>query len=172
MKIKYIIASLSFLLLSLGHTVNLSAQSGISAVVALQVTGEVLSPLNLTLDQLKQFPAHQVNVKDKKGLPHRYTGVYVQDVLTKAGVTTGHDLKGENLTKYVLAECSDGYQVLYSLAELDSSFTDHPAIIAYQMDGQALLETKGPLRMVMPEDKKPARSCFQLKSLSVHFAKE
>ena len=116
------------------------------------------------------MPEHTVTVKDKTGSPQQYTGIYVTDVLAKAGVTTGHELRGENLSKYVLASCADGYQVVYSLAELDSSFVKNLPIIAYEIDGQPLMKNKGPLRMVMPEDKKPARSCFQLQSLSVHFA--
>ncbi|WP_158639377.1 molybdopterin-dependent oxidoreductase [Arachidicoccus ginsenosidivorans] len=172
MKLRYITLPLILLFFGLGQSNALSAQNNTTTNIALQIKGEVLTPLNLTIKQLKEYPTHQVDVKDKNGKSHRYTGVYVQDVLTKAGVTTGHDLKGENLTKYVLADCADGYQVLYSLAELDSSFTAHPPIIAYQMDGQPLFQSKGPLRMVMPQDKKPARDCFQLKSLSVHFAKE
>jgi len=45
-------------------------------------------------------------------------GVPVEQILDLAGVTTGKQLKGENLTKYLLVKCADGYEVLFSLAEL------------------------------------------------------
>ncbi|SDZ90796.1 Oxidoreductase molybdopterin binding domain-containing protein [Arachidicoccus rhizosphaerae] len=118
------------------HTV-LNSDSSQSAV--LRISGEVTSPLTLTLSSLKSLPEHTVTVKDKTGSPHQYTGIYVTDVLAKAGVTTGHELRGENLSKYVLASCADGYQVVYSLAELDSSFVKNLPIIAYEIDGQPLM---------------------------------
>lgn len=138
--------------------------------IVLKISGEVLTPLQLTLSQLKALPQHHVNAKDKKGNPHTYTGVYIQDILNKAGVTTGPQLRGENLSKYILATCADGYQVVYSLAELDSSFVAHPPIVAWHIDAAPLSASKGPLRIIMPDDKKPARSCFQLTALSVQFA--
>lgn len=36
----------------------------------------------------------------------------------------GKELRGENLSKYLLVKCADDYEVLFSLAELDSSFTN------------------------------------------------
>ncbi|UAY56057.1 molybdopterin-dependent oxidoreductase [Arachidicoccus terrestris] len=99
-----------------------------------------------------------------------YKGVYIQDMLSRAGVTMGSLLRGGNLSKYVLAVCADGYRVVYSLAELDSSFVRDLPIIACLIDGQALNSAKGPLRVIMPGDKKPARNCFQLKELIVRSA--
>ena len=178
MKIKNLIPVASFLLLLFftfqpgkAQITNAKDSSNAGGIV-LRISGEVTTPLSLTLSTLMSLPEHTVTVKDKNGLSHAYTGVYVTDVLAKAGVTTGHELRGENLAKYVLAGCADGYQVVYSLAELDSSFVQNLPIIAYRIDGQPLLKTKGPLRMIMPSDKKPARSCFQLQTLSVHFARD
>ena len=136
---------------------------------ALKVSGEVITPLELTYEQITQMPSRIVIAKDKKGNNRRYKGVCIQDLLAKAGVTMGKALRGENLAKYVIAACADGYQVLFSLAELDSTFSRDVPIVAYQIDGKPLLETKGPLRIIVPSDKIPARSCFQLKELSVHF---
>jgi len=178
MKIKLPILESSFFLLLFctispsQAQVNSTPDTSSHNKIVLSISGEVNQPLHLTLTALQALPEHSITVKDKNGAPHQYTGVYVQDVLSKAGVTTGHELSGENLSKYVLASCADGYQVVYSLAELDSSFVQNLPIIAYKIDGQPLFKNKGPLRMVMPEDKKPARSCFQLQTLSVHFAQQ
>jgi hypothetical protein len=89
-----------------------------------------------------------------------------------AGVTTGKQLRGKNLTKYMLVKCADGYEVLFSLAELDSSFTDRTVIIADESEGKPLPLEKGPFRLIVPGEKKPARCSFQVTELAIRFAKE
>lgn len=160
---------LILLLLCGGAVTDLPAQKPAPDTV-LKVSGKVVTPLSLTFAQIIRMPQHMVKVKDKKGKVHTYKGVYIQDMLSRAGVTMGSQLRGENLSKYVLAVCADGYQVVYSLAELDSSFVRDLPIIACQIDGRALNSAKGPLRIIMPGDKKPARNCFQLKELIVRSA--
>ena len=88
------------------------------------------------------------------------------------GVTTGRNLRGENLAKYVLVTCADNYQVVFSLAELDSSFTDRVVILADQIEGKPLPAGTGPFRVVVPGEKKPARNCFQVLSIDIKFAKK
>ncbi|QES88396.1 molybdopterin-dependent oxidoreductase [Rhizosphaericola mali] len=133
----------------------------------LKVSGDVLIPQTLTLENLHLFPKIEVNFIDKVGNKHVYGGYSIQSILTKAGATMGTNLRGKNLSKYVIAKCADGYKVLFSLAELDSNFTDRVVIIADEMDGKVLPKEKGPLRIIVPDEKKPARSCFQLVELIV-----
>jgi NAD/NADP transhydrogenase beta subunit len=71
------------------------------------------------------------------------------------------------MARYVLAEASDGYRVVYALAELDSDFQDSDVIIADTMNGAPLGEKQGPFKMVAPHDKRPARSIRMLKSITV-----
>jgi hypothetical protein len=106
-------------------------------------------------------------LKDKDGSIHVYKGVSVQDILAKAGAPSGKELHGENMSKYLLAKCTDGYQVLFSLAELDASIADKNVIVADTIDGKPLSESKGPLRIVAEGEKKPARSSYQLESLVI-----
>ena len=68
---------------------------------------------------------------------------------------------------YVVAEASDGYRVVYSLAELDSDFQDSGVIVADTLNGSPLGENQGPFKMVAPHDKRPARWVRMLKSLTV-----
>ncbi|QIY90228.1 molybdopterin-dependent oxidoreductase [Chryseobacterium gallinarum] len=133
----------------------------------LKVGGEVSQPLELTVSDLSKMPEKETSLRDKEGKTHTYTGVSLQDILAKAGVPSGKELHGENLAKYVLAKCTDGYQVLFSLAELDASISDKNVIIAYKMDGNPLPASKGPLRLIAEGEKKPARSTYQLASLSI-----
>jgi hypothetical protein len=98
--------------------------------------------------------------------------VAIADILNKAGVTTGKQLKGENLAKYLLVTCADNYQVVFSLAELDSSFTDRVVVLADQMEGKPLPAGMGPFRLIVPGEKKPARNCMQVVGIAVKFAKD
>ncbi len=67
----------------------------------------------------------------------------------------------------MLAGAKDGYQVLFSLAELDPGFTSNEIIIADTIDGKPLFDYQGPLRIVAPHDKRGARSIRMLQTLSV-----
>ena len=138
----------------------------------IKVDGEVTKPLQLNAADLAKMNRTTVILKDRDGNDHNYTGVPVEAILNMAGVTTGKQLKGENLTKYMLVKCADGYEVLFSLAELDSSFTDRTVIIADESDGHPLPSGKGPFRLIVPGEKKPARSSFQVMELLIKFAKE
>jgi len=56
---------------------------------------------------------------------------------------------------------------VFSLAELDSGITDSDLIVADTIDGNPLGEKVGPLRIVAPHEKRPARWVRMLKSLTV-----
>ena len=144
------------------------------AATAQQVTvgGEVNTPLTLTAADLAAMPRSEAVAKDKQGTPHTFSGVALADIFKKAGVTTGRDLRGENLAKYVLVTCADNYQIVFSLAELDSSFTDRVVILADQMEGKPLPAGTGPFRVIVPGEKKPARNCFQVTAIDIKFAKK
>lgn len=142
------------------------------AAAFIKVSGEVKTPLQLTLADLTKMKATTATLKDRDGVNHLYTGVAVQDILNQAGVTTGKELRGENLSKYLLVRCADGYEVTFSLAELDSAFTDRTVILAHEIEGKPLAAGKGPFRLVVPGEKKPARSCMQVVEFVIRFAKE
>ncbi len=63
---------------------------------------------------------------------------------------TSSSLRGKALTTYILAEAQDGYQVVFSLGELDPSVTDNQILLADSSDGKPLAETEGPLRLAIP----------------------
>ena len=145
---------------------------GKDSLPSLTVSGEVMKPLRLQTADLAGMKRVTVSMKDRDGNEHAYSGVPVEEILGMAGVTIGKQLRGENLTKYLLVKCADGYEVLFSLAELDADFTDRTVIIADQSEGKPLPPGKGPFRVVVPGEKKPARCSFQVTELVVKFAKE
>ena len=139
--------------------------------VSVKVTGEVVTPLELKLADMQQFKQTEVVRKDKDNKEHSYSGVMLSDILQKAGVTQGKDLRGKNLTKLVSVDASDGYQVIFALAELDKDFTDRNIILATQVDGKPLAQGDGPFRIIVQDEKKPARCIKMVTGIKVRFAK-
>ncbi len=91
-------------------------------------------------------------------------------ILKNAGVSLGEELRGENLTKYLLVEASDGYQVVFSLAEIDPAFTSRKIILANRKDGVLLSSDEGPFHIVIDGEKRKARNARQVISIKVKFA--
>ncbi|MGZ3756260.1 MAG: molybdopterin-dependent oxidoreductase [Mucilaginibacter sp.] len=148
-----------------------AVNTGLAIAQSVKITGEVTTPLELKLKDLQQFPQASVTRKDKDNKDHTYSGVLVTALLQKAGVTSGKDLRGKNLTKYVLIEAADSYQVVFALAELDKDFTDRAIILATTIDGQPLVAGEGPFRIIVQDEKKPARCVKQVTAIKVLSAK-
>ena len=134
----------------------------------LRISGAVTTPLVLTLADLKGMPRKKLSVVN----PHNqktevYEGVLLEELLRKAGVPQGESLRGPAMASYVLAEASDGYRVVFSLAELDSGVLESEVLVADTMDGAALGAKEGPFRLVAPHEKRPARWVRMLKSITV-----
>ena len=131
-----------------------------------QVTGDVKEALNLSADDLSKMPRATVRTSSN-GMETVYEGVWLHDVLKKAGVPQGSELRGKALTSYVIASAQDGYQVVFSLGELDPSFIDNEILLADTANGKALFGAQGRFRLVVPKDKPGARSVRMLTKLEV-----
>jgi hypothetical protein len=135
--------------------------------VEITVTGDVPTPITLHASDLAAMPRQHVEVTEEDGTKDAYDGVALQDILKKAGIPFGKEMRGKALAGYVLAEAKDGYAVLFSLGELDPDFGAAQAIVADTRDGKALFGYQGPLRLVLPADKAGARSVRMLEKLEV-----
>ena len=149
-------------------TIRVSYAQDRAGVPVLQVSGTVRTPLALAVEDLKKMPRKTVSVvnpHDKK--TENYEGVLVEDVLKKAGVPQGEDLKGQLLATYLIFEAEDGYRVAFSIAELDSGTVDSGVMVADTLDGAPLPPKQGPFRIVAPREKRAARWVRMLKSITV-----
>lgn len=99
-----------------------------------------------------------------------YSGVPLADLMTKFGAPLGKELHGSALALYILATGSDGYAVVLSLAEIDPSFHPGDVMVADGMDGKALDAKSGPFKLVVSQDKRPARCVRNLISLQLKSA--
>ena len=133
---------------------------------SVQVTGAVKQALTLTADDLAKMPRSTARTTNN-GMETVYEGVRLHEVLKKAGVPLGSELRGKALASYVLAEAQDGYQVVFSLGELDPSFIDNEILLADTANGKPLFGAQGRFRLVVPKDKPGARSVRLLTRLEV-----
>jgi DMSO/TMAO reductase YedYZ molybdopterin-dependent catalytic subunit len=149
------------------HCPGILAQSS-PPTARLAIKGDVEKPLSLTLEDLRQMPRKTLKVTnphDKKEAT--YEGVLVTELLNRAGVPQGAQLRGAAMATYLQADAADGYRVIFSLAELDTDFQDSDVIVADTMNGAPLDDKTGPFRLVAPHDKRPARWVRMLQSLTV-----
>jgi DMSO/TMAO reductase YedYZ molybdopterin-dependent catalytic subunit len=150
-------------------TPNLNSQSPTTTPAAeLRISGDVTTPQTLTIADLKKMPRKTlsvVNPHDKK--TENYEGVLLEELLKRAGVAQGEKLRGTAMATYVEAEGSDGYKVIFSLAELDSGILDSEVIVADTLDGKPIAPEVGPLRIVAPHEKRPARWVRMLTKITV-----
>jgi DMSO/TMAO reductase YedYZ molybdopterin-dependent catalytic subunit len=134
----------------------------------LAVTGDVEKPLSLSLTDLGGFPRTILKVSNEhSGKEQIYQGVLLAEILKRAGVPQGPQLRGPALTTYVRAEAEDGYSVIFSLPELDSDFADAGALVADTLDGEPLPDKFGPFRLILPHDQHDSRWVFKLRSITV-----
>jgi DMSO/TMAO reductase YedYZ molybdopterin-dependent catalytic subunit len=147
-------------LLAVGH---LAAQEAKSSI---QITGAVKQALTLSADDLAKMPRASVRTTNN-GMETVYEGVWLYEVLKRAGVPQGSELRGKALASYVLAEAQDGYQVVFSAGELDPAFIDNEILLADTANGKPLFGAQGRFRLVVPKDKPGARSVRMLNKLEV-----
>jgi DMSO/TMAO reductase YedYZ molybdopterin-dependent catalytic subunit len=134
----------------------------------LNIGGDVEKRLSLTREDLRQLPRKTFKVMN----PHEnkeetYEGVLLAELLRRAGVPQGAQLRGAAMATYVQADAADGYRVIFSLAELDADFQESDVIVADTMNGAPLDDKTGPFRLIAPHDKRPARWIKMVQSLTV-----
>jgi len=153
--------------LALLYTAALFAQS--EAKIA--ISGDISAPMTVTASDLAAMPRETIELTDPETADHeggkfKYEGVPLQEVLKKAGIPMG-SIRGKNLAAYVLASAKDGYQVVFSLGELDPTFGNEKVLIVDKRDGKPLFAYQGPLRLVVAGDKAGARDVRMLEKIEV-----
>jgi DMSO/TMAO reductase YedYZ molybdopterin-dependent catalytic subunit len=134
---------------------------------SLKISGEIPKPLILTKENLSKMERTTATLKDHDGKEITYAGVKLEQILELAGVPTGKQLRGKQLTKFLLVKCSDGYAVVFSLAELDKGFNDKLVILADKAMNADIPLDEGPLRLIVPGEKVLARSSFKVSEIVV-----
>jgi DMSO/TMAO reductase YedYZ molybdopterin-dependent catalytic subunit len=140
----------------------LAQAQGILEVTGLDGAHDVITP-----EVWARLPRGRVTAIEHDGREVAFEGVVASEILKRVHTPLGTELRGKSLALYVVAEAADGYRAIYSLTEFDPAFSDRVILIADRRDDQALKHEEGPLRMVVPGDKRPARWVRQLTRISV-----
>lgn len=156
----------SFALVGALTVVSGRAVAAQTAAASISVTGAVPHALTLTANDLAEMPRASVTTTNN-GIATTYEGVWLADVLKKAGAPLGAGMRGPALSTYVVASASDGFHVVFSLAEVDPDMTDEQFLLADKANGKPLFGENGSFRLVVPKDKRGARSIRMLTSLNV-----
>lgn len=135
------------------------------------IDGSVTSPQKLSAPDIGKLKHITVPFQNKGGKEHLFSGVAVADLLAEAGATLGKQLHGKTIAQYVLVACADGYQVVFALVDFDSTFTNKQVLLANSMDGAVLPPGKDPFQLIVPDEKRPARSAYQVTGFVVRYAK-
>jgi DMSO/TMAO reductase YedYZ molybdopterin-dependent catalytic subunit len=124
---------------------------------SVKVSGLVDNQLDLSITDLKQMKAVQVNNFDvigKGGVVKShlasFKGVLLTDVLTKAGLPV-KALK-ESGSLYIVISAADGFKVVFSWAELFNTTLGEHVFIAYEENGKPI-EKEGKLVLFSTVDK-------------------
>jgi hypothetical protein len=109
------------------------------------------------------------------GADHTFDCVPLASFLKAAGAQTdfvmqpGADPKVKNpqLRRAVIVTGRDGYAVVFSLAELLPAIGNRTVWLALDEDGKPLADSDGPMRLIVPDDKMPARAVHEIASIEI-----
>jgi DMSO/TMAO reductase YedYZ molybdopterin-dependent catalytic subunit len=133
----------------------------------LAIGGDVEKPYVLSAAQFAALPHVTIRAEGHDAKTSNYDGVLLQELLTRAGVKFGGEMRGERVARAVVIRAADGYRAVFALPEADSAFTDRRVIVSDRRDGQATIPADGPLRMVVTGDKRYARWVRQVVAITV-----
>jgi hypothetical protein len=123
--------------------------------------------LTISPDELGALPHKTVAVFNAHTKANeKYSGVVLADLLAKIDVPLGEKVKGRLFMIAIIAEGTDSYRVLYSLAEVDPAIHTGDVIVADSVDGRKLGKD-GVFKIVSTEERRPARWVRNLTEISV-----
>ncbi len=118
-----------------------------------------------TAQSLAPLPHDTVTVYNEHAKASQsYSGVPLIALLKPLGVP--EKPHGKDFRLYLVAEGSDGYQVVYSAAEATPDVYDATILVADSMDGKPIGDN-GPLQLVATGEKSPARWVSSLVAIRV-----
>lgn len=139
-----------------------------TAETVLRVEVESGKTLDLTAKDLARFARREIKGKAHDEKESVYGGVNLSDVLLAAGAKIGTgELRGKQLSAYLLVEAADGYRATFAIAEIAPEFTDKVVLLADTRDGKPLDEKEGRWQIIVPDEKKHGRWVRQVVALKI-----
>lgn len=109
---------------------------------------------------------HQVEAS-VHGRTLRCEGVSLAALLQATGAMPDTPLRGAHLDRYVLVTTRDDYRAVFSLGELDATLGNRGVYLVDRCDDAPLDDSSGPLRLLVPDDSRAARSVRQVERITV-----
>ena len=126
-----------------------------------RITGEVQHELTFTVDNLRSFSKGRVSAAERG-----YAGVRLTDLLREANIR--QDARYALRRTYVVATASDGYQAVFSWAELFNTPVGRGVLVAYERDGEPLRDGEGRIALVsLADERSGTRHVKWLRSIEV-----
>lgn len=149
-----------------------SAKTG-TAGSSVEVRGDLPKPGDLRLEDLEPLGATTATWT-LHGQVHTVVGVSLDKVLRRFGWEPGVMSKSmppaekrAGYKRVVVATASDGFQAVFSTAEIAEGMGKTQALLVWMVDGKPLPAEQGPLRLVVLSDAEPSRSLYRLSRLDV-----
>jgi hypothetical protein len=157
----------------LGLLPALALAADLALAPTLHVAGALPKTGTLGLAELEKLGSTTV-AWPSHGQTRQVTGVRVDKVLAHYGFTPGPMGKDapvkdkvKGYREVLVATARDGFQAVFSCAEVTEGMGTTSAFVVWQVDGKPLGPEVGPLRLVVITDGEPARSIRQLDWLRV-----
>jgi hypothetical protein len=136
----------------------------LSHTLAITAAGKTVT---LTMDDLKAMPQRTLRVHNgHNNQDETYTGVGLDDLLAKYGVTLANGNAHKVYHSYLKVEGTDKYWVLYSASEVIPELHTWDAIVAITLNG-APIQADGDFRMIAGGERRPARWVNNLSALTI-----
>lgn len=149
-----------------------STKSAIAPTSRLRVDGDVTAR-TLSVEDLEGIGLKDVQW-DPKGESHAYRAVPLENVLRCVGIGPGEMSDATNPSEKrsgwklaVVATATDGFQAVFSVAEVFKAMGRTDAYVATRENGNPLDASVGPFRLVVPTDGEGSRSVRNLERLTV-----
>lgn len=113
----------------------------------------------------EKLPRTEVKALSRDKTERTYSGVTLPEILKLLQAPSGPTLRGPEMSRVVLITATDGYQVSFSLAELDESFLKRTFLIADKADGAPLGDFEGKLMLVCPDEARHSRWIRRIQSI-------
>jgi hypothetical protein len=144
-----------------------------AATSTLQIAGDLPRTGTLTQKELEQLGPTTAHWKEH-GADHDVVGVPLDKVLAHFGFEPGpmgkdtpKSEKRRGWKMVVVASAPDGFQAVFSCAELTESMGPSRVLVVWSVDGKPLPEDTGPFRLVALTDQEPSRSLYHLARIDV-----
>ncbi|MGA2230007.1 MAG: hypothetical protein ABSH22_03695 [Tepidisphaeraceae bacterium] len=157
--------------------VAMAAMGADAPPVTIHIGGSDLKGADLSISDIQTQLAAEIKPVqyNSHGAMHTFACVPLVSLLKLAGAHTDFVMGGSSdpkvknpqMRQAVIVSGSDGYTVVFSMAEILPMVGDRTVWVALDEDGKPLAASDGPARLIVPGDKMPPRAVHQVADIEV-----